>query len=397
MDTLQVPEHSTSISNYYRWEVPGRKVTVLLDFDVVDRMLLEVMRGFGAIPRRGAEVGGILVGTADIGVDRTIVHVRDFEPVVCEHRRGPSYTLSDADTTRYEETLARLRYSPEKPVYAVGCYRSHTRDGLGLAPEDLKHYDSYFPDPSSVFLLIKPYATRVSMAGFFFREEGGYVQLESSYQEFPFRRKDLGGGASPARPRETGMPVSPPPSTGRLPTFAGPPEPAAGDQMFYEEESEAQEQLAQLAQQVSAVNTATPLADHPDAPLGKFRRTNVWVPLSFIFLLLGVAVGFQAAMAYKPLRPASVLAESYHLSMAVSRAGDNIHVRWNRQAQAVRTAQRGVLTITDGTYSTTVDLDSAQLQNPSVFYRNMSSVVLLKLEVFTSDRTSVSETLEWRK
>jgi hypothetical protein len=63
----------------------------------------------------------------------------------------------------------------------------------------------------------------------------------------------------------------------------------------------------------------------------------------------------------------------------------------------VRVAQRGVLTITDGTYSTTVDLDVAQLQNPSVFYRNMSSAVKFRLEVFTKERNTVSETLEWSK
>lgn len=199
METLQVkPEDSSSSSNsFYVWDVPDKKVTINLDYGVVDRLLLEAMRGFGAIPRRGAEVGGILLGSAETG-EKTVVRVEDFEPVLCEHRRGPSFLLSDADTTRFEEALSRHRYSPEKRIYAVGCYRSNTREGMALSPEDLKHFDGYFPDPSAVFLLVKPYATKVSMAGFFFREEGGKIHTEAPYHEFPFRRRELGGGASPA-------------------------------------------------------------------------------------------------------------------------------------------------------------------------------------------------------
>ena len=92
MDTLQVtPEQGSSTNNsFYVWEVPDKKITVHLDFNVVDKMLLEVMRGFGAIPRRGAEVGGILLGSAELGSaeagEERIIRVEEFEPIVCEHR-----------------------------------------------------------------------------------------------------------------------------------------------------------------------------------------------------------------------------------------------------------------------------------------------------------------------
>lgn len=196
METLVKPEQGSSTSTYFVWEVPDKSIIIHLDYGVVDRLLIEVMRGFGAIPRRGAEVGGILLGSTEAAGDRTIVRVEEFEPVTCEHRRGPSYLLSEGDTNRYEETLQRHRHTPEKRLYAIGGYRSHTREGMGMSAEDLKHFDSYFPDPSAIFLLIKPYATRVSVAGFFFRE-GDRVQTEATYLEFPFRRRELGGGASP--------------------------------------------------------------------------------------------------------------------------------------------------------------------------------------------------------
>ena len=50
-------------AGYYVWEVPGQPVIVHLRLDVVDRLAAEVMRGFGAVPKRGAEVGGVLIGT----------------------------------------------------------------------------------------------------------------------------------------------------------------------------------------------------------------------------------------------------------------------------------------------------------------------------------------------
>jgi len=41
----------------YLWEVPEKPISVHLHYDVIDRMSPEVMRGLGALKRRGAEVG----------------------------------------------------------------------------------------------------------------------------------------------------------------------------------------------------------------------------------------------------------------------------------------------------------------------------------------------------
>jgi hypothetical protein len=373
METIPVnPEQSQAPANSYQWEVDGKKLRVHLDYAVIDRMLLEVMRGFGAIPRRGAEVGGILLGSIEVG-DRITVRVEDFEPVVCEHKRGPSYLFSEVDLTRFEDTLKRHAFAPEKRLYAVGCYRSHTREGLGLSADDLKLFQSYFSDPNSVFLLIKPYATRASIAGFFFREEGEVARSESSYQEFPFRRRDLGGGPSPAQTQEPAKKPSPAFTAPRFLTSAS---------VEKEKEKPAAAQSTELLED--------------DQRRARSRR-NVWIPLSFIFLLVGVLVGLQVAFVWRPIVSPQPVRDAYTLALAASRSGENLHIRWDRTALPVRSAQRGVLTIVDGTYNTTVDLDVAQLNNPNVFYRNVSGSVKLKLEVFTRDRTCVSETLEWRR
>ena len=49
----------TTAKSYYNWTPEGKPVQVWLDFDVIDRMSAEVMRGFGSVPKRGAEVGGV--------------------------------------------------------------------------------------------------------------------------------------------------------------------------------------------------------------------------------------------------------------------------------------------------------------------------------------------------
>jgi hypothetical protein len=403
METVQVPEQSSSISNYYLWEVPGKQIAIQLDFGVVDRLLVEVMRGFGAIPRRGAEVGGILLGSAERG-DRTIIRIDDFEPVACEHRRGPSYLLSDADRVLYEEALLRHRPSPGKQIYAVGCYRSHTREGISLSPEDLEHFQKYFPDPASAFLLVKPFATKVSVGGFFFREEGGYVHSEAPYHDFPFRRRELGGGASPGvKGREAHSPSPSRPETTRQAAaneaYPAPPrQPAAMDQPALLDSPPAMDDEAEPTfPDFDAASTSASTTEEPESPARRFRKRNVWIPLSFVFLLMGVLVGMQLAFMYRPLKSAGMLDNVYRLSLGVSRAGNDLHVRWDRTSPAVSMAQRGVLTIEDGSFRGTVDLDVIQLQNPNVYYRHITGLVRFRLEVFVKDHASVVETLEWRQ
>lgn len=52
-----------AVPGTYTWEAPRKPQIVRLSLDAVDRMQQDVMRGFGAVPRRGAEVGGVLIGS----------------------------------------------------------------------------------------------------------------------------------------------------------------------------------------------------------------------------------------------------------------------------------------------------------------------------------------------
>ena len=79
----------------------------------------------------------------------------------------------------------------------MGYFRSHTRDGLALGTEDIELLDHFFAGPYTVALLVKPFATKVSQAGIFIRENG--VFPATTPLEFPFRRQELTGQEPPPR------------------------------------------------------------------------------------------------------------------------------------------------------------------------------------------------------
>lgn len=351
------------------------------------------MKGFGAVPKRGAEVGGILLGRSTSG-EKTAITIDDYVQVGIEYKRGPSYLLSEEDARQFESAVARARSNPDPLLRPIGCFRSHTRDGVGLGPEDLAIFDLHFPDPETIALVIKPYATKVSQAGFYFREDGKF-QSGSPVLEFPFRRRDL----DPESPGPVRM--------GRPPVAAGsqqmerPPE-RAPERPAPRAVPRGRAEHRPLGFDVSAYGgdandpTAALAAELLQESKRRGQSAWIWVPLSFVFLLLGVLLGFQAAQSMRPQLPAGS-AEPYNLNVTVTQNGNNLQIKWDRQALAVRTAQKGLLTIEDGTYVKPVPLNSFDLQSGSVVYPPYSNHVRFRLDVMVNARDTVSETVDWRQ
>lgn len=202
-----------STSPGYLWHVPQKPISVRIPFTLVDRLEHEAVESFRSLTSRGSEIGGLLLGQAAPGVP-TVVSLEDFEPVLCDYTRGPLYRLSDADMGRFERALEQRTTAGGLQV--VGFFRSHTRKGLSLDPEDVAFFEARFRDPGNVALVIRPFATKASIAGIFIWENGK-VRGESSYLEFPFRSSQLRDG-------RTGPESAP---SGETPESAPAPAPAA--------------------------------------------------------------------------------------------------------------------------------------------------------------------------
>ena len=367
-------------SGYFIWQVPGKPVAVHLHLDVVDRLAAEVLRGFSAVPKRGAEVGGILLGSIEPG-EVTIVRVEDFESVPCSYSRGPSYLFSEEERIAFEEALGRFQGDLLAAATPVGYFRSHTRDGMSLSEDDLDLLNRYFRDPAQIALLVKPFATKVSVAGFFSREAGEFPA--ETPLEFPFRRREMTGEAPlPRRSLQEGR------------------------------QEARQERRTRRGDSSLLGLDQSPVERPPVYPEGYYQHTDAseassvqpvrrrffeFTPLALLLLLVGLILGFGVALKFAPLIPAGSAANEYGLRLSVTRTGENLTVRWNRDASALRSAQRGVLEIQDGAYAKPVELDAAHLSDGSVIYQNTSGVVRFRLTVYLDQRLMVTETLEWRE
>ncbi len=372
MDPDQHREHNGSNGKgYYAWQPPGHSFTVRIAFDVMDRIEADIMWGFGAAPRRGVEVGGVLIGTVD--EDRgPLVTIEDFDAVGSEHPLGPSYVLQGNELEQLVEVVER--WSPEsgRAWQAVGYFRSQTRNGLGLTAEDLRVIDSCFPQPTVVALLVKPYGTGPSLGGFFFRENGSF-RSGNSLLEFPFSSRELG---VPALPNARGS------ETQRSPE-ADPPSVAS-------RRDNAVNRPASVDNGYEMENGQT-----PSRTSSSLRSGWLWIPLSFIFLLLGIVLGFQIALSMKPASSPPSQLSPYQLDLTAEHSGQDVHLRWNREAPVIEAASRGQLLIIDGDSQRTVNLDVSQLRTGSVIYRRAGNKIRFRLEVSPRERVAVAETLDF--
>ena len=199
----------------YTWTVPQKPISVCFPLDIIDRLEHEAVESFRSLSSRGSEIGGVLFGTVEPG-SPALITVVSYDPVVCDYSRGPLYRLSDIDLLRFSKVMES---GSRNGLEAVGFYRSHTRKGLSMDPDDVALLDSKFGGPTGIAVLIRPFATKPSVAGIFFRQDGS-IQTENSALEFPFRGSELAGrlGAAQSEPvmaRPAAPPMPAPKSTPR--------------------------------------------------------------------------------------------------------------------------------------------------------------------------------------
>lgn len=338
-------------------------IRLCMDFGVVDRIASEALRGLSALPRRGMEVGGLLLGTVDTTGRPVQVFVEDCVAFPSEHLYGPNFVLSPKDREEFTRLVASWAPAPGRPLHHVGFYRSHTRGGLELTPEDIELLDEWMPAPYAVCLLIRPYATRPSEAAVYFRHQGSF-QAGPAAITFPFRRRELGGG--PRSRRQAG----------------------AG-------ESAANESPARTEAHEAPVETWIQSRQETEAA---HRTWSGWLLATAMlaFLLLGIVIGVQTARVLEQRAAPAPQADPYALGLSAVQIGDEIHLRWNPQAPAIAACRSASLVIRDGPTTRIIDLRKSDLARAALIYRHTTPEVSFRMEVLLSPGNTVTETLDLR-
>jgi len=365
------------MASEFIWQSPDGAAAAHVNLDAIDGILHECMRGMGAVPRRGAEVGGVLLGrVAHVG-SKLMVTVETFESVPIEYKHGPSYLFSEADAELFRETMERLNAAGfPRPV---GFFRANTRDEMELGEEDVHTLEQYFADPDSVVLLIRPFTTKPSIAGFVLPRDGRFAVGARPEDEFVFRRREIEETQqTQMAPREPRVPYRPFAVPSPEPTVATPAGPEAAPAPG----------VAQPRVPLPSFGPAA--APSVPAPAARPRVRWRWLPLSSIFLLLGILLGIEAALSFR-----GPVGDPWDLKLSLSRNGKTLTLHWDRGAGAVRAARRGVVVIEDGNLRLTRDLAASDLQTGSVVYTTSGPLVHFQLRVFPRERDSITETIDW--
>src|SRR5262249_15962589 len=128
----------------------------------------------------GYEVGGVLFGR----YRGEQVQILASRPLSIQPPR-PSFVLSGNDENKLLELIEKAKRDPElATMEVVGWYHSQTRTEIFLSETEVEICDRHFPEPWQVALVLHPGMMEPVRAGFFFREEDGFVRTDQSYQEF---------------------------------------------------------------------------------------------------------------------------------------------------------------------------------------------------------------------
>jgi proteasome lid subunit RPN8/RPN11 len=375
------------------WTAPQCPFTVEYSARALDDIRLAIVDAFYSLPRGGAEIGGLLLGS--FAEDR--LRIDGYAPMACEHAHGPSFMLSDRDHERLARQLAEARADSAGPQ-PVGWYHSHTRSEIFLSEADQELHRRYFPEPWHVALVVRPHTLQPARAGFFFREPDGSFRGEASYKEFalmPLPVQQLPAGEAPPA-------VAPQPDFRRrrsgpegpviTVTASAPEPPAAAPAIVPPSSPEAEPERQPEPPWEPALPKFLEVA-----PAASHR--GLWVMLSAALVLASGAAAFQTRQMWLPRAAALVGANAapvatpapVPVSLGVSALDldGQLQILWRRET--VPQAVDARLEIADGAHPQVIPLDSAHLRAGVFTYARESEKVDVALVVRLPDGRVIRE------
>ena len=330
------------------WSESERKFAIHVPPDVIRRLGAECWIGFKRVPRRGLEIGGILLGRTETGDDITTFWIDGFEQVESEHRSGPSYVLSESDFSHLQEAIKKNKSA------SLGIFRSQTRsEQLTLQEPDVNLFGRCFETGSAVFLMLGP----VPGIAAFFAQADGSLKCIHQFALPSSRMSTMAGKTAPVsqpeQPRVLALteaqPCDPPVEHDEKPT-----------------EEPASLVVPKAAVSKTVVNKAS------------------WMVAAVAAALVLAASASMTLKAPKPLLAAPDRKPPEYLHLTVERAGSALRLLWDQNSSTVHAAARAVLHIEDGNAQTDRDLGPSQLSAGSITYEPKSPDVTFRMDVYST-------------
>jgi hypothetical protein len=140
--------------------------------DVRETLRAAADAGLKSLPRRGAEIGGLLTTSSPPSSAPFIDHA---ELVTTEHRYGPGYRLSPQDIGLLRSKAEEIRASEGRRL--TGYFRSCTSDRFTLSTDDLAVVRDELPECRPL-LIVKPFPDGHAMARVFQPLGGEWSQTD---------------------------------------------------------------------------------------------------------------------------------------------------------------------------------------------------------------------------
>jgi len=341
------------------WSVTGSPIVIEYTLVVIEEIRQAVIEGFQRLSRGGIEVGGVLYGARD---GRT-VRVLAMRPIECEHARGPSFALSDADQAALRAQLAQDERDPRlQGMICLGWFLSHTRTEINLSETDQQVYSTFFPAPWQVTLVVRPGRGGSMRGGFFVRETDGALKSEQSYLEFNFPERAASAVERlPSRERYAD----------RRPSVLPLPEPVSvpAESTQYE--------VPGFAQPAPAASGPLFVPAPPPS-----RRKWPWLAAWLLLTIALVIFSIRYLVPQPAVEP---------INLAVSERDGQLQIEWNHLAKPVNLATSGSLEIVDGTERRTFSLTPQVLTRGNFVYLRNSADVQVRMTVDQPDGAKVEE------
>ncbi|MDZ7639570.1 MAG: hypothetical protein U5J83_15145 [Bryobacterales bacterium] len=355
----------------------------------LQRMRLETVEALNALPRRGLEIGGFLLGRVEAAPDAPpTVTVLDFVTVEISHQQGPSYQLSGDEIAEFRQRMDAAIEAAGNGAIALGCWRSDTlAQPLALRPEDEAVFRAVYGKGPAIYLLFRPHAFDAFPCQMLVLEDGEIYPSSEFAVSFrtPASAAQEDSVAPPVAGEGDSQPkIQPSVQADAEASFATLPAPESGSATTDSGKGESPRHRVTLV--LPSARTAIA------ASLAGIAFLGVMAAILYGPALLRNGKGnpqASASLALPTLRPplqaepSSAVAELQQetIPLHAHRVADGIRLAWE-DASVAQQATRGSFLIRDGNTETRIRLDTADLKAGSVTYSPRTETIRVEAAFF---------------